>query len=114
MTTLISKLLIFSAVFSAAYVFICDFNRSRFYKNAPQAAPKRIMPEVHLLIAAMLFTGHIVRMPWYISAASAALYLIVAYLVAPFIIARLADRFAFNEPGGDKDGDEGDKGGGAE
>ena len=98
MATVISKALIFSSVFLAAFVFIHDFTRNRYYANAPQAAPRRILPEAHLIIAAMLFTGHIIRMPWYISIASAGLYLAVAYLAAPYLIPRLADRFAYEVP----------------
>lgn len=87
-------ILVVSGVASALLVWRHDMGRLRIEATAPQAAPKRIAPEIHVLSAGL--TGLGVGLLWGLPLAlgAFAIQITLAYAVVP----RLLERLAYGPP----------------
>lgn len=71
--------------------FVHDVRRLRVSLSAPQAAPKRIPPEIHLLAGLVTGVGCALPWTWVVGLAVGLVQLVVAVVVAPTLLERLAE-----------------------
>jgi hypothetical protein len=85
-----------SGVASALLVWRHDLRRLRVEASAPQAAPKRIAPEVHVLSAGLTGLGVGLLWGFFIALGAVAVQITLAYVVLP----RLLERLVYGPPRG--------------
>lgn len=83
-----------TGVASALLVWRHDLRRLRVEASAPQAAPKRMPPEVHVLSAGLTGIGIGLLWGFFIALSAFAVQVALAYAVVP----RLLERLAYGPP----------------
>jgi hypothetical protein len=87
-------ILIIFGVVSAIWVWRHDLGRLRIEASAPQAAPKRMPPEIHVLSAGLTGVGVGLLWSFWIALGAFAVQVTLAYAVLP----RLLERLAYGPP----------------
>ena len=92
--TVLGIVLVVSGVASALLVWRHDLGRLRIEATVPQAAPKRIAPEVHVLSAGL--TGIGIGLLWSFPVALGAF--VIQVTLAYALVPRLLERLAYGPP----------------
>ena len=92
--TVLGIVLAVAGVASALLVWRHDLGRLRIEASAPQAAPKRLPPEIHVLSAGLTGIGASLLWSFWIALAAFAIQIALAYAVLP----RLLERFVYGPP----------------
>lgn len=93
---MLGMILVISGVASALWVWRHDLGRLRIEARAPQAAPKRLPPEIHVLCAALTGIGVGLLWSFWIALGAFAVQIALAYAILP----PLLERLAYGPPGG--------------
>ena len=92
--TIFGTALVLAGVGISILTLLHDWRRIRVSLEAPQAAPSRLPPEIHVLAAMLDAAGWICLRGWLVGGLVLVIHLIISLSLAPLLIERSASWFA--------------------